>query len=138
MIINSLRWSAEGEMKHTHVRSPVQEGKVSFVKQTLNGCTIRGRIPRHFGQIVRPASHVVDEMEITYLRWILRSVIVGSIVGRQEMLKLYPIEALHSIVAALPCKYILLCLCNSIEIYLLSADESIPLPDAQLYLGGLL
>jgi hypothetical protein len=54
------------------------------------------------------------------------------------MLKLYPIEALDSIVAALPCKYILLRLCKPIKVDLLSADESIPLPDAQLYLGGLL
>ena len=95
-------------MKHTHVRSPVRERKVLFLKQTLNRCTIRRRIPRHFGQIIKPASHVVDEMEITYLRCILRTVFVGSIVGRQEMLKLNPIEALYRIVAALLCKYILL------------------------------
>jgi hypothetical protein len=54
------------------------------------------------------------------------------------MLKLYPIEALYSMVAALPCKYILLRLCNPIKVDLLSADESITLPDGQLYLGGLL
>ena len=54
------------------------------------------------------------------------------------MIKLDPIEALYSIVAALPCKYILLRLCNPIKVDLLSADESIPLPNTQLYLGGLL
>ncbi len=122
-------------MKHTHVRSPVRERKVLFLKQTLNRCTIRRRIPRHFGQIIKPASHVVDEMEITYLRCILRTVFVGSIVGRQEMLKLNPIEALYRIVAALLCKYILLRLRNPIKVDLLSADESIPFPDAQLCLG---
>ena len=58
-------------MKHAHVRSPVRERKVLFLKQKRNGCTIRGRISRNFGRIIRPASHVVDEMEITYLRCIL-------------------------------------------------------------------
>ena len=51
------------------------------------------------------------------------------------MLKLYPIEALYSIVAALPCKYILLRLRKPIKVDFLSADESIPFLDAQLYLG---
>ncbi len=91
-------------MKHSHVRSPMRERKVSFLKQTLNGCAIRGGIPRHFGEIVRPASHVVDEMEIAYLRYFFRSVMVSSIVGRQEMLKLYPIKALYRIFEALLCK----------------------------------
>jgi hypothetical protein len=61
------RW----RMKHTHVRRPMRERKVLFLKQTLNGCTIRGGIARRLGPIIRPASHVVDEMEITYLGCVL-------------------------------------------------------------------
>jgi hypothetical protein len=51
-------------------------------------------------RLISPAARVVDELKIADLRRILRAVIVGSIIGRQE------------IVAALPCKYKLLRLRN--------------------------
>jgi len=124
-------------MKHSDKSSLMGNGKLAFRKQTLHGRTIRGLIFRQHGRKIREAFHVIGESEITYLRCTHCVVIVGSIVCRQEMLKLYQIESLYNLVVAQLRKYVLFCLCISIKVYLLSADESESFPDAYICRGEL-
>jgi hypothetical protein len=110
------------EMKHSHAHGPFRKGKTVLREQVCNGRSVRRRILDLHRRIIRPTLCVIDELQAADVGSAVGVVIVGISIGREELLKLHPIEALERAAALRFDEQVLFRLGVSVEIDLLSSD----------------